>query len=112
MRDRVAPVLMDDTAEDALNLEHDTVDSVDEVGNLRQINPVLEYTLRKIAMKQDVTISCLHHIELSGRFAFVHPANNGASPTGDNLEEIGADRLLEDEWRHAYDVQRDNWKHQ
>lgn len=67
----------------------------------------------KRSQQQDVTLDCLHHMEIAGRFISVPncmPLESNDS-TDAHVNEIDKDNLtMEDEWQHAYDVRKEAWK--
>lgn len=77
-----------------------------ELLSATKLNPVPDYTLCKQAVYQDVSLACLHHIERFGRFNILY----SSIPTDDTSDgelqtvEIGTDHVLEDEWRHYYEL--------
>ena len=91
-------------------LDHEMADPVEEIAPPCQVNPIMEYTLRKNAQQLDMSLTCLHHMESSGHFD-IPPGPCVIDITAStNTEEVGNDHHLEDEWKHAYNEWKNKWK--
>lgn len=59
-----------------------------------------------------MTLDCLHHMEISGRFNFSHAtlASDKICSSDAVVEVNPNDLFVEDEWRHAYERRKGIWK--
>lgn len=79
----------------------------------RHMTSIDQISLTKRSQQRDIILSCLHHMEIAGRFSVSRCFTSTTvqdSSIGAVVEVNNNDLLLEDEWRHAYECRKASWK--